>query len=134
MSQVAIPVEVAPHEITREKSLGAAIALCVRAGGHEPKELQVDLKWDKGQWSRWEDGSEGIKWAKLIQLMDYCGNDAPLLWMLHARGYELSSVKKRETELEKQLRETQEQLAREREERAMERRLFRELRQPEVMA
>lgn len=128
MSQVAFPVDVAPHEITREKTLGGAIALCVRAGGYEPKELQVDLKWDKGQWSRWESGDEGIKWSKLLQLMDYCGNDAPLLWMLHARGYELSSLKKRETELERELRTAREELAKEKQEREVERRLFREMR------
>jgi hypothetical protein len=134
MSQVSFPVEVASHEVIREKTLGGAIALCVRAGGHEPKELQVDLKWDKGQWSRWESGDEGIKWTKLVQVMDYCGNDAPLLWMLHARGYELSSVKKRETEMERENRLLREQLAQERQEREVERRLFRELRTVEVAA
>lgn len=130
MTQVAFPVDVAPHEVTREKTLGGAIALCVRVAGHEPKDLQIDLKWDKGQWSRWESGDEGIKWSKLIQLMDYCGNDAPLLWMLHARGYELTSIRKRETELERKLRETEETLARERAERAIERQLLRDLRVP----
>lgn len=36
--------------------------------------------------------------------MDACGNDAPLLWMLHARGYDLSSLRRRETETERRLR------------------------------
>ena len=36
--------------------------------------------------------------------MDVCGNDAPLLWMLHERGYEIRSIHKRETELQKELR------------------------------
>jgi hypothetical protein len=104
MSQIAIATEVTPQEIAREKSLGDAISLCVKAAGFEPKDLQVDLKWDKGQWSRWESGDEGIKWQKLVALMDYCGNDSPLLWMLHARGYDLHSLRKRETETEKALR------------------------------
>jgi hypothetical protein len=104
MSQLAFPVEIAPHEVAREKSLGDAISLCVKAAGHEPKDLQVDLKWDKGQWSRWLSGEEGIKWGKLLQVMDYCGNDAPLMWMLHARGYALDSLRKRESELERELR------------------------------
>jgi hypothetical protein len=104
MSQIAIATEVTPQEIAREKSLGDAISLCVKAAGFEPKDLQVDLKWDKGQWSRWESGDEGIKWQKLVALMDYCGNDSPLLWMLHARGYDLHSLRKRETEVEKALR------------------------------
>jgi hypothetical protein len=128
MSQIAISTEVTPQEVAREKSLGDAISLCVKAAGFEPKDLLIDLKWDKGQWSRWESGQEGIVWPKLVALMDYCGNDAPLLWMLHARGYELSSLHKRETETEKRLRLAEEALAKERAERAVERRLFTELR------
>ncbi len=108
MSQLGIPVALSPQEIARERSLGDAIGLCVKAAGYEPKDVQIDLKWDKGQWSRWESGEEGIKWAKLIALMDYCGNDAPLLWMLHARGYELGSLHKRETETEQLLRQERE--------------------------
>jgi hypothetical protein len=128
MTQLAIPVDIRPEEIARKRSLGDAIALCVEAGGKEPKELQIEFKWDKGQWSRWESGDEGIKWPKLIQIMDFCGNDAPLFWMLHARGYDLTSLRRKETELERELRETRETLTRERMERETERRLFRELR------
>ncbi len=36
--------------------------------------------------------------------MDFCGNDAPLLWMLHQRGWDLHSLRKRESETEKALR------------------------------
>lgn len=39
------------------------------------------------------------------------GNDAPLLWMLHARGYDLHSLRKRETELERDLRLAREENA-----------------------
>lgn len=111
MSQIAFPVEIAPHEIAREKSLGDAISLCVKAAGHEPKDLQVDLKWDKGQWSRWISGQEGIVWPKLRQVMDYCGNDAPVLWMYHDRGYDLHALRKRESELERELRMAREENA-----------------------
>lgn len=110
MSQIALPVEIAPHEVAREKTLGDAISLCVKAAGFEPKELQVDLKWDKGQWSRWMSGEEGVRWSKFVQLMDYCGNDSPLLWMLHARGYDLNSLHKRESETERELRQAKEEI------------------------
>ena len=43
--------------------------------------------------------------------MDVCGNDAPLLWMLHQRGYDLGSVRKRESEIEKQNRQLREENA-----------------------
>lgn len=104
MNQLGFPSEVTAIEVSRETSLGGSIALCARAAGLEPKQVQSDLKMDKAQWSRWESGAEGIVWPKFIALMDLCGNDAPLLWMLHARGYDLSSVRRRETETERRLR------------------------------
>lgn len=109
MSQVGFPVEVSPQEVVREKTLGGAIGLCVKAAGLEPKEvmdaLRVDGKpMDKGQWSRWESGGEGVVWPKLRALMDYCGNDAPLLWMLHDRRYDIGSVRRIESDIEKENR------------------------------
>lgn len=128
MPQLGIPVEVTPQEVAREGTLGGAISLCAKAAGMVPKEVQDALKTDKAQFSRWTDDKEGITWAKLSALMDVCGNDAPLFWMLHARGYELATLKKRETEIEKQLRMVREELQREKQERAMERRIFTEIR------
>lgn len=43
--------------------------------------------------------------------MDACGNDTPVLWMLHQRGYDLHSVRRRETELERRLRLAEEENA-----------------------
>ena len=43
--------------------------------------------------------------------MDRCGNDVPVLWMLHERGYDLNSLRRRETQLEAQLRQAQEENA-----------------------
>jgi len=55
-------------------------------------------------------------------------NDAPLLWMLQARGYDLSSLRKRETETERALRIANERISQLEQEREVERRLFRDLR------
>ena len=114
MHQLGFPSEVTPQEIAREQTLGGAIDLCVKAAGLTPKELQDELKTDKAQFSRWTDGKEGILWPKFVALMDKCGNDAPLFWMLQARGYDLASLRKRETETERALRIAHEQLAAER--------------------
>jgi plasmid maintenance system antidote protein VapI len=111
MAQLAIPVEVTAQEVAREYSLGGAISLCAKAAGLTPKEVQDALKADRAQFSRWTDDKEGITWAKLSALMDACGNDAPLFWMLHARGYDLHSLRKRETETEKLLRAERERAA-----------------------
>lgn len=116
MNQLGFPSAVTAQEIAREKTLGGAIGLCVKAAGYEPKEVmdavRVDGKpLDKAQWSRWESGQEGVIWPKLRTVMDFCGNDAPLLWMNLDRGYDLSSIRRRETDLERELRVVREQVA-----------------------
>ena len=129
MNQVAIPVEIQPAEVARKASLGAAIELCAELGGYAlDKTLQQELGADKAQFSRWQSGQEGILWPKFVKLMDTCGNDAPMLWMLHQRGYDLGSLRKRESETERRLREAQEEISRMKAEREVERNLFRQLR------
>lgn len=128
MYQLGFPSEITAQEVARETSLGGAISLCAKAAGKAPKEVQDGLKADRAQFSRWTDDKEGITWAKLSALMDLCGNDAPLLWMLSARGYDLNSLRKRETELEQKLRIAEERIAAMEHERDVERRLFRDLR------
>lgn len=105
MHQIRMPTVVSPHEIVRKTSLGAAIDLCLEIGGVEPKQVQSELKLDKAQFSRWSSGGEGVVWPKLVSVMDYCGNDAPLLWMCAQRQYDIESLRKIETELERQVRE-----------------------------
>ena len=104
MHQVSIPVEVNPSEVVRKTSLGASIELCLELAGLEPKQLQADLKLDKAQFSRWSSGQEGVVWPKLCAVMDRCGNDAPLLWMNHARGWDLHAMRRVESETERRLR------------------------------
>lgn len=104
MTQVAIPVDVSPHEVQRKTTLGGAIELCAEVGGKDPKEIQAELKTDKAQWSRWVSGQEGVIWPKYMLLMDLCGNDAPLLWMNYSRGYDLHSLRRLESETERQNR------------------------------
>jgi hypothetical protein len=128
VNQLGFPSEVTPQEVAREQSLGGAINLCAKAAGLTPKEVQDGLKADRAQFSRWTDDKEGILWSKLSALMDLCGNDAPLFWMLQARGYDLSSLRRMESELERQLREAKERIAQLERERAVERNFVRELR------
>ena len=104
MHQLGFPSEVTAQEIERETTLGGAIGLCAKVAGLEPKQIQSSLRLDKAQWSRWESGQEGVIWPKLVAVMDHCGNDAPLLWMNSARGYDLSAMRRRETDLERQNR------------------------------
>lgn len=114
MNQLSIPSDVTEQEIIREHTLGGAISLCVKAAGYVPKDVTDHIKADKAQYSRWVDDKEGILWPKLEKVMDHCGNDAPILWMLYRRGYDLRSLRKRETETEMELRLVREQLEKER--------------------
>ena len=105
MNQIAISTEVRPDEIARKQSLGAAIELCAEIGGYAlDKTLQTELAVDKAQFSRWQSGSEGVTWPKFQKLMDLCGNDAPVLWMVHQRGYDLNSIRKQESATERENR------------------------------
>ena len=102
------------EEIARKRSLGGAIELCAELGGYTlDKQLSTELAVDKAQLSRWHSGTEGILWPKLEKLMGVCGNDAPVLWMLHQRGYDLHSLRKQESELEREIRTLRESLAHE---------------------
>jgi len=108
-SQLSLQVEVRPEEIARKQTLGAAIELCAELGGHAlDKTLQQELEVDKAQFSRWQSGTEGIIWPKFVRLMDVCGNDAPLLWMNHQRGWDLNAMRKRQSETEKALEQERE--------------------------
>ena len=127
MNQIGFPCQVTSAEVAREKTLGGAISLCVKAAGYEPKQVQQALKVDKGQYSRWETGAEGIVWPKYEALMDFCGNDAPLLWMVHSRGFDIGSLRRLETETERALRHAQERITQLEQERAIERRVFAEV-------
>lgn len=117
-NQLSFPQAVRSEEVRREKTLGGAIELCAKVAGYSlDKELQSELGVDKAQFSRWLSGTEGIVWPKLEKLMDVCGNDAPLFWMLQQRGWDVHSLRRSETETERLLRETQEKLNAERAER-----------------
>lgn len=112
MNQIAIANELRPEEVARKQSLGAAIELCAEVGGYTlDKTLQAELGVDKAQFSRWQSGTEGVTWPKFAKLMDLCGNDAPVLWMLHQRGYDLASVRRRETTTERENRMLREENA-----------------------
>jgi hypothetical protein len=99
-------------EIARKRTFGDAIGLSAEIAGYDlDKQASADIAMDKGQWSRIQSGQEGIKWEKLVRFLDAMGNDIPLLWMLHQRGYDLHSVRKLESEVERHNRELREENA-----------------------
>lgn len=112
-----IQIEVPLAEVARKATLGKAIEYCAELAGYDyGKELEEAMrrhgvKCDETQLTRWKKGDEGIKVEKFFALMDVCGNDAPLMWLLHARGYDLGSLHRRESELERENRLLREERA-----------------------
>lgn len=104
-----------PVLVIAQPTLLAAIKLCISLGGFEAdKQVYAPLDIDASHWTRIIRGDAHFPVDKLIALMDLCGNEAPLIWLTHARGYEPRSLRKRETETERSLREANEALEAER--------------------
>ena len=91
--------------VRRQPSLLAAIKLCISlAGFNSDKAVYIALDIDAAHWSRICKGEAHFPIDNLSRLMDLCGNEAPLLWLLEARGYDVGSLRKHETQLQRQLR------------------------------
>lgn len=111
--------------IRRQPSLLCAVKLCISMGGlSADKEVYVPLGIDAGHWTRITRGEAHFPIDKLVDLMDLCGNEAPLLWLLDARGYQIDGLRRKESELERDLRMAREEVARMRAEQVIERRLL----------
>lgn len=104
------PVEIDLALVHRQKSLLAAIQLCIQAAGLQEKEVYLPLGIDASHWTRIMKGDAHFPLDRLGPLMDLCGNEAPLMWLAHHRGFGLHRL---ETALERENRELREQLAEE---------------------
>lgn len=89
----AEPVDVPLDLVLRQTTLAGAISLCVQVSGQEEKEIYLALGIDAGHWSRIMKNDAHFPVNKLNDLMDMCGNEAPLIWLANARGYGLVVLK-----------------------------------------
>lgn len=84
----------APYElVVRKQTFLAAIVLCVQLSGLDDKEIYLTLGMDAGHWSRIMKGDAHFPVDKIDSLMTLCGNEAPLQWLAHKRGYQLHLLK-----------------------------------------
>jgi hypothetical protein len=101
--------------VIAQPTLLAAIKLCISLGGFEgDKQVYSALGIDASHWTRIHRGEAHFPVDKLPALMDLCGNEAPLIWLAHSRGYDPASLRKLETETERALRVANEALEAER--------------------
>lgn len=96
------------------RDLHHACAKCAELVGSIDKTVAIDTGIDGPTWARIKQGDAGIKGDWLDRLMDACGNELPLLWLLHSRGYDPRSLRRYETDVERENRELKEQLEAER--------------------
>lgn len=100
--------------VVRQPTMAQAIALCVQVSGLEDKEVYLSLGIDAGHWTRIMKGDAHFPVNKLDELMDLCGNEAPLIWLSNCRGYGLVLLK---TEAERRIEALESELSHERERR-----------------
>ena len=102
--------------IQAQPSFLSAIKLCISLAGFDyTNQVYLDLGIDASHWTRIINGKAHFPLDKLNDLMDLCGNEVPLYWLTYARGYDVASLRKLESETEKALRIVQEELEREKE-------------------
>lgn len=108
------PVSISVDVIARQRNFLSALTLCVQSSGLEDKEIYMQLGIDAGHWSRIMKGDAHFPVNRLNDLCEICGNEAPLIWWAHSRGYGLVMLK---TEAERRIEDLETQLAKERERR-----------------
>jgi hypothetical protein len=111
---VGDPVAVDLQEIQRQPSWASALSLCANKSGLQDKLIAADVGVDNAVWSRFKTGQNAPSGEQLDKLMSRCGNEAPLFWLLLRRGYDPRSLRKLESETQRQLREAREALDTER--------------------
>lgn len=107
VGKVVLPLEL----IVAQPSLLAAINLCITASGLEDKEIYLELGIDAGHFTNLRKGKGHFPTDKLNDLMDLCGNEAPLIWLANSRGQglvQLKSETERLLEAERERREAAE--------------------------
>ena len=100
--------------IAAQPTMTKALQLCQNLSGLDDKMFYgtKGVVTSQAQWSRiLGSGQHNFPQDNLNLFMDIAGNEAPMLWLLHSRGYDLNSLRKRETETEQRLRLANERIA-----------------------
>lgn len=97
-----------PALIYRQPTFTKALHLCQTLSGKEDAKFYgpKGIVKDQAQYSRvmGSAGTANFPQDKLNLFMDIAENEAPLLWLAHSRGYDITVLRHRETETERRLR------------------------------
>lgn len=108
---IGSPVSVDVEEINRQQTWASALSLCANKSGLQDKLIAADIGVDNAVWSRFKSGQNSPSGEQLDKLMDRCGNEAPLFWLLLRRGYDPRSLRRIESDVERENRRLRERLA-----------------------
>jgi hypothetical protein len=104
-----------PAEVIRKPTILKAIEYGQECAGLAEKQVYDHLGWKKEVWSRIFTADTKnpafFDARRLVPFMDLCGNDAPLIWLAHKRGYDWSTIRTYQTGLERENFELRQQLA-----------------------
>jgi len=106
--------DIPEHEWTW-RTEAAALAAMIAHSGLREKSIAIEADIDASTLAKVKQGTARPSEQHLMRLMDATGSEAWLYFWLLKRGYDPRSLRKLETETERQLREASEALARERE-------------------
>jgi hypothetical protein len=93
--------------IAKQATMTKALQLCQTLSGKDDAQFYGSggIVEGQAQWSRiMGPSNHNFPHEKLNLFMDKCGNEAPMLWLLHSRGYDINKLHLRETETERLLR------------------------------
>lgn len=97
-----------PALIYKQPTFTKALHLCQTLSGKDDAQFfgKHGVVEHQAQWSRimGQAGSANFPQDKLNVFMDAAGNEAPMLWLLHSRGYDITVLRHVETETERRLR------------------------------
>lgn len=106
----------------------AAIREMLRSSGLQDKSVAIEIEVDNATLSKAQNGQARLSEEAMDALMDACGSEAWLMYWLVKRGYDPSSLRRIESDVERENRQLREQVAKLQEEREIELRLFSKLR------
>lgn len=105
------PVEIDLSDVSKQQTGNAVIALCATKSGLLDKVIAADVGLQEAVWSRAKTGGAHLSLESLIALMQRCGNEAPLHWLLLRMNYDPRSLRQLEDEKDRKIRERDERIA-----------------------
>lgn len=97
------PVPVDFDSLPTIQTFAHSLSKCAEIAGAQDKVVALDTSVDAPTWARIKSGEAGVKGDFLERLMDAYGNDLPLFWLGHRRGYDPRSFRRYQSDVELEL-------------------------------